>query len=540
MHKLISLKHISVSSVSPQKQKRVQVRSFSESDCPNSPNLCFSVSHRHQDNHFSDFYSSSTDAPISAEIDSMPIPVSDELREWLHSRNLQGFIRVAEADPHPQAEELVQQLDITKITTKKVRNALRMPRGGFDVVQKPSSEALRSYFGEYSPSAKAYQTYGGRDEFFHEVARFLLEIGFVSPRFYCMPKKRVGFIIAAYEKEDFNWPLLSAEALREQLQGVQTGKPMKPIFGRWLSVLFPIQDSESPSQLRRPPPVQPPQRHRQVSREEWTEEESAHVENMQMEFDQTEQERQPTPTHEQQQQPKGQQSKQQRSATVNQQQHEEESTQGGTQEQDKQPKQRRFKQRANRQFRPEMNEEPASKRQRTNDQEPVTTPDNPTQAEQPPTTSGNPDRPTQPQRGQPSKVTSQAAQGFSDIPAAAHELAAILQFGTSYELVEWLANRLTEVSARLAQEHKDRVMIQKSLSGKLEPGEKEEVDRIGRKRSAKSRGEAIEMPPLHEALVEIHREYERASKAANDMTERYKNVSAAAEELRLQYVNVQE
>ena len=152
----------------------------------------------------------------------------------------------------------------------------------------------------------------------------------------------------------------------------------------------------------------------------------------------------------------------------------------------------------------------------------------------------DPDIPTQLQRGQPSKVTSQAAQGFSDIPAATHELAAIMQFGTSYELVEWLAKRLTEVSARLAQEHKDRVMIQKSLSGILEPREQAEVDRIGRKRNAKSRAKAIEMPPLHEALVEVHREYERASKAASDMAERYKYVSAAAEELKLQYVREQE
>ena len=105
-------------------------------------------------------------------------------------------------------------------------------------MKKVSEEGLRSYFGEYSPSAKAYQTYGGRDESFHEVARFLLEIGFVSPRFYCVPKKRVGFIIAAYEGEGFDWCLLSAEALREQQFGVQKGKPMKPIFARWLSVLF--------------------------------------------------------------------------------------------------------------------------------------------------------------------------------------------------------------------------------------------------------------------------------------------------------------
>ena len=160
-----------------------------------------------------------------------------------------------------------------------------MPRGGFDVVQKPSSEALRSYFGEYSPSAKAYQTYGGRDEFFHDVARFLLEVGFVSPRFYCMPKRRVVIIIAAYEEEDFNWPLLSAEPLREQPQAVQTRKPMKPIFGRWLSVLFPTQKSENPTQIWRSPSVQTPRGRRQVPREEWTEEESAPVDNMQMEFD---------------------------------------------------------------------------------------------------------------------------------------------------------------------------------------------------------------------------------------------------------------
>ena len=534
MHKLISLKHISVSSVSPKKQKRVQITNYSESSCPNSPNLYFPVFHRHsrKNNLCSDFQLPSTSDSIVAEIDIMPIPVSDELREWLHSRNLQGFIRVAEADPHPQAEELVQELDITKITTKKVRNALQMPRGGFDAVQKPSSEALRSYFGEYSPSAKAYQTYGGRDEFFHEVARFLLEVGFVSPRFYCMPKKRAGFIIAAYEKEDFNWPLLSAEALREQLQGVKTGKPMKQIFGRWLSVLFPIQESEAPAQSRRPPTVQAPRRHRQVAQEEWIEEESAHADNVQMEMDQSEPVRlgeseNIQPTNEQERQSEDQPSNQQQSTEDRQQKEKELPHQ-------EQPQRRRVKQKANRQFRPENSDESASKRQRTKEQEPSITPVN-TEV----TTPVNMCVPTQLQKGQSSKITTREAHGFSDIPPAAHELAAILQFGTSYELVEWLARRLTEVSARLAQEHHDRVMIQKSLRGMLEPQEKAEVEKIGRKRNAQNRGEAIEMPPLHEALVEVHREYEKASKAASDMAERYKSVSASAEELKRQYCNVQ-
>ena len=147
-------------------------------------------------------------------------------------------------------------------------------------------DVLRSYFEEYSPSAKAFQMQGGADEFFHEVARFLLEVGFVSPRFYCMPKKRAGFIIATYEGEIFDWGLLSANALREQLYGVQQGKPMKPIFARWLSVLFPSHISKSQPQEQRPPRPQAPRPRRQVQREEWQEEESTHVDTTQSEPEQ--------------------------------------------------------------------------------------------------------------------------------------------------------------------------------------------------------------------------------------------------------------
>ena len=37
-----------------------------------------------------------------------------------------------------------------------------------------------------------------------------------------MLKKRAGFIIATYEGENFDWGLLSAEALRDQLYGGTT------------------------------------------------------------------------------------------------------------------------------------------------------------------------------------------------------------------------------------------------------------------------------------------------------------------------------
>ena len=68
-------------------------------------------------------------------------------------------------------------------------------------------------------------------------------------------------------------------------------------------------------------------------------------------------------------------------------------------------------------------------------------------------------------------------------------------------------------------------MIQKSLIGAIKQEEEQEVDKICRWRNAKNKGEAIQMPPLHEVLVEVHREYDRASKEARDMVELYKRAT---------------
>ena len=77
-------------------------------------------------------------------------------------------------------------------------------------------------------------------------------------------------------------------------------------------------------------------------------------------------------------------------------------------------------------------------------------------------------------------------------------------------------------------------MIQKTLRGTVDPQDQQEIDRIGRQRNAKSKGEVIQMPPLHEALVEVHKEYAKASRAAKDMADMYKKATAAAEILNAQ------
>ena len=73
------------------------------------------------------------------------------------------------------------------------------------------------------------------------------------------------------------------------------------------------------------------------------------------------------------------------------------------------------------------------------------------------------------EKGKISSMSPNEVLGLLEIPPAAHEFAALLQFGTSYELVDWLAKRLQHVSDLIAQEHKDREIIQKAMLEVIDP-----------------------------------------------------------------------
>ena len=45
---------------------------------------------------------------------------------------------------------------------------------------------------------------------------------------------------------------------------------------------------------------------------------------------------------------------------------------------------------------------------------------------------------------------------FKDLPAESHELGAILQHSTTYELIDFLARLQVAAAARMAQEHGDQ------------------------------------------------------------------------------------
>ena len=108
MQRVISLKPISSSSISPQSQKRIRAERFA---ILLNPNLRTSPP--------------ASPSFASPEEENMSIPISDSLCQWLETKNLQGYIRDAEASLHPNATKLVQQIDIAKITNKQVRRTLK-------------------------------------------------------------------------------------------------------------------------------------------------------------------------------------------------------------------------------------------------------------------------------------------------------------------------------------------------------------------------------------------------------------------------------
>ena len=106
-----------------------------------------------------------------------------------------------------------------------------------------------------------------------------------------------------------------------------------------------------------------------------------------------------------------------------------------------------------------------------------------------------------------------------DTPLVVHKIAVILRFGTSYEKVDWLAKCLQNALEHLVQEHKDREMIQKALMGELKPKDEWELQQIGRQKDVRNKRMAIQLPPLHIALIEVRQELAKVTQESKDTIE---------------------
>ena len=163
----------------------------------------------------------------------MPLEVSKELR-WLQRHDLGGYLRVIDAPPHPEAQEIARQLHPDTVTNNLIRSALGLQRGGVHDIEVPSHTILEAYFGTYSVFGKAYRTYGGPNKFFSDIARILMEYVFAHTNPTSMPQKKAAIITTAYQGGIVDWGILTGEGVRAALSSFQSGKRFLPMLAHYL------------------------------------------------------------------------------------------------------------------------------------------------------------------------------------------------------------------------------------------------------------------------------------------------------------------
>ena len=126
------------------------------------------------------------------------------------------------------------------------------------------------------------------------------------------------------------------------------------------------------------------------------------------------------------------------------------------------------------------------------------------------------------EQGQHSQFSEDEVLTLKGLPEEAFELGAILQHGTTYKLIDFLARLQVVAADRMAQDHAEQQVIERALDNKPK------LRQIGRKRVTKKRKTRIELPELNTALVEVYRKSEKATHAAKDMAARNKLASKQA------------
>ena len=76
-----------------------------------------------------------------------------------------------------------------------------------------------------------------------------------------------------------------------------------------------------------------------------------------------------------------------------------------------------------------------------------------------------------------------------------------MQFGTTFEVMEFLAGQQIKLSQRMAKEHAEMQMIQRALASTTEREDERTLHKIGRMRNADKGRIGIKLPPLNAALV---------------------------------------
>ena len=86
----------------------------------------------------------------------------------------------------------------------------------------------------------------------------------------------------------------------------------------------------------------------------------------------------------------------------------------------------------------------------------------------------------QSQRGKGVLTAESEVLRYPDSMDTTHEFGTLLQFGTTYELMEFLATHQIKVSQRMAEEHAEQQMIKRPLTGTTESEDEGPLAKVGR------------------------------------------------------------
>ena len=102
---------------------------------------------------------------------------------------------------------------------------------------------LKEYFGMYSIFGKAYCTDGGRNKFFGEIARILMEYAFAHTNPTSMSQNKAAIIFREYQGGTMDWGILNSEGVCAALESFQSGKRFLPVLAHYLTILYPPPSS---------------------------------------------------------------------------------------------------------------------------------------------------------------------------------------------------------------------------------------------------------------------------------------------------------
>ena len=149
---------------------------------------------------------------------TMPIPISSALRRWLMEKGFEGYIRVAKAPPHSDAQKITKKLNVDTVMNANIRKKL-----GLTALREKHSPCRRprKIFRRILNLCQSLQNKGHSERFFPRGGEI-----FIGSRL--RPCERLRDAEAKSWHRHRHVQVITGSGLREGLHAFQAGKKLCP------------------------------------------------------------------------------------------------------------------------------------------------------------------------------------------------------------------------------------------------------------------------------------------------------------------------